>query len=77
MAKKLNQACVLAINGGSSSINFALFEVGDSLRRILGDGIKMTERQIATNAHENLHNKQIPAVGLKLNHPTQCGSKFL
>jgi acetate kinase len=61
MAKKLNQACVLAINGGSSSIKFALFEVGDSLRRILGDGIKMTERQIATNAHENLHNKQIPA----------------
>jgi hypothetical protein len=27
---------VLANNGGSSSIKFALFEAGDSLRRILG-----------------------------------------
>ena len=27
--------CVLTINGGSSSIKFALFEVGDSRRRIL------------------------------------------
>jgi acetate kinase len=31
---------VLAINGGSSSIKFALFEVGDSLRRILEGGIE-------------------------------------
>ena len=30
---------VLTINGGSSSIKFALFEAGDSLRRILEDGI--------------------------------------
>ncbi|MEO8354182.1 MAG: acetate/propionate family kinase, partial [Chthoniobacteraceae bacterium] len=30
---------VLTINGGSSSIKFALFEVGDSLRRILEGGI--------------------------------------
>ena len=28
-------ACILTINGGSSSIKFALFEAGDSLRRIL------------------------------------------
>jgi hypothetical protein len=27
---------ILKINGGSLSIKFALFEVGDSLRRILG-----------------------------------------
>ena len=27
--------CILTINGGSSSIKFALFEVGDTLRRIL------------------------------------------
>ena len=26
---------ILTINGGSSSIKFALFEAGDSLRRIL------------------------------------------
>jgi acetate kinase len=35
MAKKLNQACVLAINGGSSSIKFALYQVGDALERRL------------------------------------------
>jgi acetate kinase len=32
---KQAKACVLTINGGSSSIKFALFEAGDSLRRIL------------------------------------------
>jgi hypothetical protein len=31
MAKKLNQACVLAINGGSSSIKFAMYQVGEAL----------------------------------------------
>ncbi len=30
---------ILTINGGSSSIRFALFEAGDSLRRILGGEI--------------------------------------
>ena len=30
---------ILTINGGSSSIKFALFETGDPLRRILGGGI--------------------------------------
>jgi acetate kinase len=30
---------ILTINGGSSSIKFALFETGESLRRILGGGI--------------------------------------
>ncbi|MEO8377908.1 MAG: acetate/propionate family kinase, partial [Candidatus Sumerlaeota bacterium] len=28
-------ASILTVNGGSSSIKFALFEAGDSLRRIL------------------------------------------
>jgi acetate kinase len=32
--------CILAINGGSSSIKFALFEAGDSLRRILEGAIE-------------------------------------
>jgi acetate kinase len=40
MAKKLNQAYILTINGGSSSIKFALFEAGDPLRRILGGEIE-------------------------------------
>jgi len=31
--------CILTINGGSSSIKFALFEAGDSLQRILEGGI--------------------------------------
>jgi len=31
--------CILTINGGSSSIKFALFEAGDPLRRILEGGI--------------------------------------
>src|SRR5208283_3451338 len=30
---------ILTINGGSSSIKFALFEAGDSLRRVLEGGI--------------------------------------
>src|SRR5664279_3412768 len=33
-------ARILTINGGSSSIKFALFEAGDSLRRILEGGIE-------------------------------------
>jgi acetate kinase len=31
---------ILTINGGSSSIKFALFDAGDSLRRILAGGIE-------------------------------------
>jgi len=37
---KPTHAGVLTINGGSSSIKFALFEAGDSLRRILEGGIE-------------------------------------
>jgi len=33
-------ASILTVNGGSSSIKFALFEAGDSLRRILEGGIE-------------------------------------
>jgi acetate kinase len=44
MNKQSNQqqgpSLVLTINGGSSSIKFALFEIGDSLRRILQGGIE-------------------------------------
>jgi acetate kinase len=41
-------ARVLTINGGSSSIKLALFEVGDSLRRILQGGIERIGRPDAT-----------------------------
>ena len=37
-------ALILTINGGSSSIKFALFEAGDPLRRILGGGIERIGR---------------------------------
>ncbi len=37
---KSANARILTINGGSSSIKFALFEAGDSLRRILEGGIE-------------------------------------
>jgi acetate kinase len=39
-SKKQAEASILTINGGSSSIKFALFEVGDSLQRILEGGIE-------------------------------------
>jgi acetate kinase len=37
---KTSNSCVLTINGGSSSIKFALFEAGDSLQRILDGAIE-------------------------------------
>jgi acetate kinase len=37
---KTTNPLILTINGGSSSIKFALFEVGDALRRILDGGIE-------------------------------------
>jgi len=39
---------ILTINGGSSSIKFALFEVGDSLQRILGGGMERIGQPEAT-----------------------------
>src|SRR5450756_1352573 len=38
--KQAKVSVILTINGGSSSIKFALFEVGDSLKRILEGGIE-------------------------------------
>lgn len=64
------------INCGSSSIKFALFEAGNSLRRILEGGIEMTDHKIAAKVREYLHNWS-PAIGWRSNHPTQCGSKIL
>lgn len=32
---------ILTINAGSSSIKFALFDVGESLQRIVGGGIEL------------------------------------
>ena len=73
---KPTHATVLTINGGSTSIKFALFEAGDPLRRILKGGIERIDRQIAAKVREYLHNWS-PAIGWRANHPTQCGSKIL
>jgi len=46
---------ILAINGGSSSIKFALFEAGDSLLRILEgriERIRTAECRVAGERHE-------------------------
>jgi acetate kinase len=40
LTMKQAKACVLTINGGSSSIKFTLFEAGNSLRRILAGSIE-------------------------------------
>jgi|SRR5271157_682430 len=40
--------CILTVNGGSSSIKFALFEAGDSLQRILAGSIERIGRPEAT-----------------------------
>jgi acetate kinase len=45
---------ILMINGGSSSIKFALFDAGDSLRRILAGGIeRIGLPEAKRNDHEN------------------------
>ena len=49
-AIKQSNASILTINGGSSSIKFALFEAGDSLRRILDGGIERIGLSEATFA---------------------------
>jgi acetate kinase len=45
-----NQARVLTINGGPSSIKFALFEVGDSLQRLLESGVDRIRLPEATTS---------------------------
>jgi acetate kinase len=45
---KIPNPRILTINGGSSSIKFALFEAGDSLQRILDGGIERIGLQEAT-----------------------------
>jgi acetate kinase len=56
---------ILTINGGSSSIKFALFEAGDSLRRILEgsiEGIGMNEPNIAVKGLNKADNFTRPVV---------------
>lgn len=54
---KPNQDSVLTINGGSSSIKFALFEVGDALRRILEGSIERIGLPEATFRVKGLNQK--------------------
>jgi acetate kinase len=46
---------ILTINGGSSSIKFALFEAGDSPQRILEGGIERIGLPEATLRVKGLH----------------------
>ena len=51
--------CILTINGGSSRIKFALFEAGDSLRRILDGGIdriRLPEATLAVKGSDKADN---------------------
>ena len=49
---------ILTINGGSSSIKFAVFEAGDSLRRILEGGIERIGLPEATFRGERLESRR-------------------
>ena len=52
---KQAKPCVLTINGGSSSIKFALFEAGDPLRRILEGGSEIATLLQTTVQFHNKH----------------------
>jgi acetate kinase len=61
---------ILTINGGSSSIKFALFEAGDSLRRILGGGIERIGRpeavlRVKGVSQEDTFSRSVPAADHK------------
>jgi acetate kinase len=59
------KACVLTINGGSSSIKFALFEIDDVLRRILQgriDGIGLPQGSFAVKGLNQSDNFSRPVV---------------
>lgn len=56
---KLSQARILTVNGGSSSIKFALFQAGPPLRRILGgriEGIGMRATSFAVKGLDKADN---------------------
>ncbi len=61
---------ILTINGGSSSIKFALFEAGDSLRRIVGGGIERIGRpeavlRVKGVSEEDTFSRPVPAADHK------------
>ncbi len=65
-----HHSLILAINGGSSSIKFALFEAGDSLRRILGGGIERIGRpeavlRVKGISEEDTFSRPVPAADHK------------
>jgi acetate kinase len=60
---------ILTINGGSSSIKLALFEAGDSLQRILENGIERigtSEATLCVNGSD-----QADSFSLRLTAPDQ------
>jgi acetate kinase len=66
--------CILTVNGGSSSIKFALFEVGDSLQRILAgsiDRIGMPEATFVVKGLDKTDNFTRPVTAV--NHAEAVG----
>ena len=54
---------ILTVNGGSSSIKFALFDVGDSFRRILKGGIDRIGLPDATFSVKNTLSDEVSSNG--------------
>ena len=66
---------ILTINGGSSSIKFALFDAGDSLRRILAGGIErigLPEARLRVKGSNQADNFSRPVAAS--DHQTAVGS---
>ena len=73
-AMKQVKDCILTVNGGSSSIKFALFEVGDSLQRILAgsiDRIGMPEATFLVKGSDKADNFTRPVTAA--NHTEAVG----
>jgi hypothetical protein len=46
MSKKLNRACIVAINGSASSIRFALNQVGEAMGQQLDGKVGRRDHQV-------------------------------
>jgi hypothetical protein len=56
---KLADPRILTINGGSSSIKFALFEAGEPLRRILGSEFACPVKVRVIRTDEESHDREV------------------
>ncbi len=71
---KQGKDCILTVNGGSSSVKFALFEVGESLQRILAgsiDRIGLPEATFVVKGSQKVDNLSRPVTAA--NHTEAVG----